>query len=164
MKDNYIADLARMEDNQSIESHYLVLSKQQRTTRNAKPYLSLILGDNSGQIESRVWDPADTRIAVDFSKGDVIKVRALVSKFEGVLQLKIERLRKLAATEFDRTDLLPSLSSTPSTSPGLVSPTAATTTTTTGPMRSPIATPPVRTTAICSGSILPASLRLSPES
>jgi 3'-5' exoribonuclease len=107
MKDNYIADLVRMEDNQSIESHYLVLSKQQRTTRNAKPYLSLILGDNSGQIESRVWDPADTRIAVDFSKGDVIKVRALVSKFEGVLQLKIERLRKLAATEFDRTDLLP---------------------------------------------------------
>jgi 3'-5' exoribonuclease len=107
MKDNYIADLARLDENQLIESHYLVLSKQQRTTRTAKPYLSLILGDNSGQIESRVWDPTDNRIAADFGKGDVIKVRAAVSKFEGILQLKIERLRKLASTEFDRTDLLP---------------------------------------------------------
>ena len=107
MKDSYIADLARLDENQALESHYLVLSKQQRTTRTAKPYLSLILGDNSGQIEARVWDPTDSRIAADFSKGDVVKVRAAVSKFEGVLQLKIERLRKLAATEFDRTDLLP---------------------------------------------------------
>jgi len=107
MKDNYIADLARLEDNQLIESHFLVLSKQQRTTRTAKPYLSLILGDNSGQIEARVWDPTDTRIAQDFAKGDVIKVRAAVSKFEGVLQLKIERLRKLVPSEFDRADLLP---------------------------------------------------------
>jgi 3'-5' exoribonuclease len=107
MKDNYIADLIKLEENQLIESQFLVLSKQQRTTRNAKPYLSLILGDNSGQIESRVWDPTDNRIAQDFGKGDVIKVRAAVSKFEGVLQLKIERLRKLASTEFDRADLLP---------------------------------------------------------
>jgi 3'-5' exoribonuclease len=107
MKDNYIADLAKLDENQPIEAHYLVLSKQQRTTRTAKPYLSLILGDNSGQIEARVWDPTDGRIASDFGKGDVIKVRAAVSKFEGVLQLKVERLRKLAATEFDRTDLLP---------------------------------------------------------
>jgi 3'-5' exoribonuclease len=107
MKDSYIADLARLDENHTLESHYLVLSKQQRTTRTAKPYLSLILGDNSGQIEARVWDPTDSRIAADFSKGDVVKVRAAVSKFEGVLQLKIERLRKLTGTEFDRSDLLP---------------------------------------------------------
>jgi len=107
MKDSYIADLARLDENQAVESHYLVLSKQQRTTRTAKPYLSLILGDNSGQIEARVWDPADTRIDQDFSKGDVVKIRAAVSKFEGVLQLKVERLRKLSIPEFERADLLP---------------------------------------------------------
>jgi 3'-5' exoribonuclease len=107
MKDHYIADLARLDENHSVESHYLVLSKQQRTTRTAKPYLSLILGDNSGQIEARVWDPADNRIAQDFGKGDVVKVRAAVSKFEGVTQLKIDRLRTMADSEFDRGDLLP---------------------------------------------------------
>jgi len=107
MKDQYIADLGRLDENQPVESHYLVLSKQQRTTRTAKPYISLILGDNSGQIEARIWDPTDSRVAQDFGKGDVVKIRGAASKFEGVLQLKIERLRKLAVIEFDRTDLLP---------------------------------------------------------
>jgi 3'-5' exoribonuclease len=107
MKDIYIADLARFDENQLVESHFLVLSKQQRTTRTAKAYLSLILGDNSGQIEARIWDPADTRIAQDFAKGDVVKIRGSVSRFDAVLQLKIERLRRLAPIEFDRSDLLP---------------------------------------------------------
>ena len=107
MKDIYIADLAKFEENQQADSHYLVLHKQQRTTRTAKPYLSLILGDNTGQVEARVWDLADARISVDFNKGDVVKVRACVNRFDGVLQLKVERLRKLSSGEFDRADLLP---------------------------------------------------------
>jgi len=107
MKEIYIADLARLDENKPFDSVYLVLSKQHRTTRTAKPYISLILGDNSGQIEARVWDPLDTRIAQDFAKGDVVKVRGCSSKFEGVLQLKIDQLRKAAAHEFDRSDLLP---------------------------------------------------------
>jgi len=107
MKEIYIADLARLDENKPFDSIYLVLSKQHRTTRTAKPYISLILGDNSGQIEARVWDPLDTRIAQDFAKGDVVKVRGCSSKFEGVLQLKIDQLRKAATHEFDRNDLLP---------------------------------------------------------
>jgi len=107
MKEIYIADFARLDENKPFDSIYLVLSKQHRTTRNAKPYISLILGDNSGQIEARIWDPLDTRIAPEFAKGDVVKVRGCSSKFEGVLQLKIDLLRKLAPSEFDRADLLP---------------------------------------------------------
>ena len=107
MKEIYIADFPRLDENKPFDSIYLVLSKQQRTTRTAKPYLSLILGDNSGQIEARVWELTDPRIATDFNKGDVVKVRGSASKFEGVLQLKIDLLKKLAATEFDRMDLLP---------------------------------------------------------
>jgi 3'-5' exoribonuclease len=107
MKEIYIADLAKLDENQPTDSHYLVLHKQQRTTRTAKPYLSLILGDNTGQIEARVWDLADARVSAEFSKGDVLKIRACVSRFDGVAQLKIERLRKLESTEYDRADLLP---------------------------------------------------------
>jgi 3'-5' exoribonuclease len=107
MKEIYIADFAHLDENKPFDSIYLVLSKQHRTTRNAKPYISLILGDNSGQIEARIWDPLDTRIAPEFAKGDVVKIRGCSSKFEGVLQLKIDLLRKLAPTEFDRADLLP---------------------------------------------------------
>ncbi len=107
MKEIYIADLARHDESRSFDSIYLVLSKQQRTTRTAKAYLSLILGDNSGQIEARVWDIADPRISADFAKGDAVKVRGTAAKFEGVMQLKVEQLKKLAAHEYDRADLLP---------------------------------------------------------
>jgi len=112
MKDIYIADLARLLDekqfeNKPFDSIYLVLSKQQRTTRAAKPYLSLILGDNSGQIDAKVWELADPRIAQDFSRGDAVKVRGSVSKFDGNLQLKIDQLKRLNAQEYDRADLLP---------------------------------------------------------
>jgi len=112
MKEIYIADLARLVsenqfENKPFDSIYLVLSKQQRTTRTAKPYLSLLLGDNSGQIEARVWELFDPRIAQDFGKGDVVKVRGCASKFEGVLQLKVDQLKRLLPGEYDRTDLLP---------------------------------------------------------
>ncbi len=95
MKEIYIADLAGLEENQQVDSHYLVLSRQQRTTRSAKPYLSLILGDNSGQVEARVWELGDNRVTTEFSKGDVLKVRACICRFDGVVQPKVERLRKL---------------------------------------------------------------------
>ena len=112
MKDIYIADLARLLEekqfeNKPFDSVYLVLSKQQRTTRAAKPYLSLILGDNSGQIDAKVWELADPRIASDFNRGDAVKVRGSASKFEGNLQLKIDQLKRLNAQEYNRADLLP---------------------------------------------------------
>ncbi len=107
MKEIYIADLARLDENKPFDSIYLVLHKQQRTTRAAKPYLSLTLGDNSGQIEARIWELFDPRIATDFNKGDVVKVRGSASKFEGTLQLKIDQLKRLGPAEFDRGDLLP---------------------------------------------------------
>jgi 3'-5' exoribonuclease len=112
MKEIYIADLARLVsenqfENKPFDATYLVLSKQQRTTRTAKPYLSLTLGDNSGQIEARVWELFDPRIAQDFAKGDVVKVRGSAAKFEGTLQLKVDQLKKLTPAEYDRADLLP---------------------------------------------------------
>ena len=45
MKDIYIADLAAFDEGKLFDGFFLVLAKQQRTTKTNKPYLSLILGD-----------------------------------------------------------------------------------------------------------------------
>ena len=66
MKDIYIADLANFDEGKLFDSFFLVLAKQQRTTKTNKPYLNLILGDKTGQLEGRVWEPGDPRIAKDF--------------------------------------------------------------------------------------------------
>ena len=108
MKDIYIADLAAFDEGKLFDSYFLVLVKQQRTTKTNKPYLNLILGDKTGQLEGRVWEPGDPRIAKDFERGDVVKVRGSASRFDDRLQLKVDQLRKARPAEVDKTDLLPS--------------------------------------------------------
>jgi 3'-5' exoribonuclease len=107
MKDIYIADLAAFDEGRNFDSFFLVLSKQQRSTKTNKPYLSLILGDKTGQIEGRVWDPADPRIAKDFKQGDIVKVRGTATRFEERTQTKVEQLRLAAPNEVEKSDLLP---------------------------------------------------------
>jgi 3'-5' exoribonuclease len=108
MKDIYIADLAAFDEGKPFNGFFLVLLKQQRTTKNNKPYLNLILGDKTGQLEARVWELGDPRIAKDFDKGDIVKVRGSASRFDDRLQMKIDQLRVATPLEVDKSDLLPS--------------------------------------------------------
>jgi 3'-5' exoribonuclease len=107
MKDIYVADLAAFEESRIFDAFFLVLSKQQRMTKTNKPYLNLILGDKTGQVEGRVWDPGDARIAKEFERGDVVKLRGCVSRFDDRLQMKIDNLRKAVPDEVEKRDLLP---------------------------------------------------------
>ena len=108
MKDIYIADLANFEEGTRFDSFFLVLAKQLRTTKTNKPYLNLILGDKTGQLEARIWEVTDPRIAKDFERGDMVKARGTASKFDDRLQMKVDQLRVALDTEVDRMDMLPS--------------------------------------------------------
>ena len=107
MKEIYITDLATFEEGKNFDGFFLVLAKQQRTTKTNKPYLNLILGDKTGQLEARIWDPGDARIAKEFDKGAIVKVRGCCSRFEDRLQVKIDQLRVALADEVEKSDLLP---------------------------------------------------------
>jgi 3'-5' exoribonuclease len=108
MKDIYIADLANFDEGKLFDGFFLVLAKQQRTTKTNKPYLNLILGDKTGQLEGRVWEPGDPRIAKEFERGDIVKARGSASRFDDRLQMKIDQLRLAQKGEVDKSDMLPS--------------------------------------------------------
>jgi len=108
MKDIYIADLANFDEGKLFDGFFLVLAKQQRTTKTNKPYLNLILGDKTGQLEGRVWELGDPRIAKDFDRGDIVKARGSASRFDDRLQMKIDQLRVAQPGEVDKADMLPS--------------------------------------------------------
>src|SRR5215469_14496205 len=110
MKDIFISDLASFEEGRIFDGFFLVLARQLRTTQSNKPYLHLIFCDKTGQLEARAWEPADPRIAKDFERGDVVKVRGCIQRFNDRLQLKIEQLRKAHAHEVDKADFLPATS------------------------------------------------------
>ena len=107
MKEIYISDLMGFDEGRTFDSFFLVLAKQQRTTKSNKPYLNLILGDRTGQIEGRVWDPGDPRIAKDFARGDLVKVRGSFSRYDDRAQVKVDQLRKAQSGEADKMDMLP---------------------------------------------------------
>jgi 3'-5' exoribonuclease len=107
MKEIYITDLTAFEEGKLFDGYFLVLAKQQRTTKTNKPYLNLILGDKTGQLEARVWELGDPRIAREFDRGDIVKVRGSASRFGEQLQLKIDQLRTATPAEADLADMLP---------------------------------------------------------
>jgi 3'-5' exoribonuclease len=107
MKEIYITDLAGFEESRVFDAYFLVLSKQQRMTKSNKPYLNLMLADKTGQMEARVWEPGDPRIAREFERGDVVKMRGCVTRFDERCQIKVDHLRKAQDGEAALEDMLP---------------------------------------------------------
>ena len=70
-----IRDLAA-HPQEEITGFFLVQQKEMRSNKNGEGYLSLILGDETGSIDARVWDNLET--IPDFAAGAVVKVKGRV--------------------------------------------------------------------------------------
>ena len=108
MKDIYIADVAAFEEGKLFDGYFLVLTRQLATTKTNKPYINLTLGDKTGSIEARIWDPSDPRISREFDRGHMVKARGCASRFNDRVQMKIDQLRLALPGEADKADMLPS--------------------------------------------------------
>ena len=99
----YIKDLY---EGSRISGVYLCKHKQSAVTKNGKPYENVILQDNTGTIDAKIWDPNSSGID-DFDTLDYIDIVGDVSSFVGALQASINRLRKAQEGEYDPADYLP---------------------------------------------------------
>ena len=92
MKDRYVVDLRTNED---ITSFFLVKSVALKEGKNRKTYLDLLLADCTGEINGKKWDVSDEE-AIGLQKireNIVLKIRALVTEWNGMKQLRIMRIR-----------------------------------------------------------------------
>ncbi len=88
-------------------TEFFVLRKQEiRDTVDGKRFLKLELGDRTGRIDGVVWDNAD-QIYESAQTGDVVKIKASVTTYKEMPQLKVEKLRKAKEEEIDLSDFLP---------------------------------------------------------
>jgi 3'-5' exoribonuclease len=94
---------------QTLESIFLVKDKILAKTKAGIPYLSLKLADRTGEAEGRIWDNALDFLPL-FEKDDFIKVRGEVDEFQGILQLRITKVRKCEDREIQLGDYLPQTS------------------------------------------------------
>jgi len=105
MKIHYVADLS---EGQQIADLFLVRQKSLRTTRKGNPYLSLTLGDKSGEIEARMWDGAE-QAGKTFAANDFVYVEGDAQEYQGAVQLTVRSLRRVDPAEVDASDYLPAV-------------------------------------------------------
>src|SRR5271170_5527418 len=105
MKDIFIADLAKFED-QSVTAFFAATTKSLRDKKDGGKYLALVLADRTGSMEARMWDNA-AEASPEFEQGDVVKLKGLVCRYQERLQMKVERIRAALDGEYDPVDFLP---------------------------------------------------------
>lgn len=103
MKSPYVSEL---QPDQVVTIIALVQHKDIRQKKTGEPYLSLILGDRTGDIEARMWDNA-AEVIDTFERDDFLKVRGLLQVHQGRLQLIVHKLLKQPVESVDQTDFFP---------------------------------------------------------
>lgn len=95
MKDFYAAEL---KPQMEFIDFFIVRGAEIKTGANKKQYFDVLLGDKTGEIPSKKWDIADTEAPglEAIKEGDIVKVKALVTDWNGQTQLRIARIRKAA--------------------------------------------------------------------
>jgi 3'-5' exoribonuclease len=84
----------------------VVVSKQVKPKKTGEPYLALILGDRTGQLDAKMWDNVEDAIDA-FEQDDFLKVKGLLNKYKNRFQITIHKLRRLGDSEIDFSDYLP---------------------------------------------------------
>ena len=97
----------QLEANQAIQTTFLVLHKEIRQKKTGEPYLSLTLGDKSGDIDAKMWDHV-AEVMDTFERHDYIKVRGLTAIYQGRMQLTVHRIQPVDNRDVDKADYFPS--------------------------------------------------------
>ncbi|WP_130861876.1 3'-5' exoribonuclease YhaM family protein [Bacilliculturomica massiliensis] len=93
MKETYVNNLRT---DAEIQDFFMVKTIAVKIGSNKKQYLDLLLADRMGEVTAKKWDVADTELPSlnEIKEGDLIKVKAVVTEWNGMKQLKIMRVRR----------------------------------------------------------------------
>ena len=104
------SDLLDLKKGDAVE-HFLMIRKiEVRNTKAGKEFLSLELGDKSGNINTNVWNDTKgfKKVSTDGRVGDIIMVSGSIDEFQGAPQIKIKSIRLTESSDGIKTqDFLP---------------------------------------------------------
>jgi 3'-5' exoribonuclease len=104
MKSPYVSEL---EPDRIITSSFLVHAKEIRQKKSGELYLSLMLGDRTGELDAKMWDNVSDALDA-FDRDDFVKIKGLVQIFHNRPQLTIHKVRRMDDSEIDFADYFPS--------------------------------------------------------
>jgi 3'-5' exoribonuclease len=96
-----------IEAGQTVNDLFVVREKQLAYKKDGNPYLTIILGDRTGDVKAVAWDNVE-KISKAFGAGDHVKVKGNATEYRGTLQLVVTNLSQHDPTEVNPRDFLPS--------------------------------------------------------
>jgi 3'-5' exoribonuclease len=109
MKSLFVRELKPDEISTAV---FLVGAKEVRQKRTGEPYLSLVLSDRTGEIDSKMWDNVG-EIVETFDRDDFVKVKGLMQLYNNRPQFTIHKLRRVEDQEVDFRDFFPASQNDP---------------------------------------------------
>ena len=93
MKEFYIKDLKKDEE---FVDFFMVKSVSVRKGSNGKDFLDILVSDSTGEIAGKKWDVCAEEIPTleAIAEGDLVKIKAGVTEWNGMKQLRVLRIRK----------------------------------------------------------------------
>lgn len=98
MKDIFIADIKTGQD---LTSYFIVKTIALKMGSNKKTYLDLLVADATGEISAKKWDVSDEEMPglEKIKEGSIIKIRATVTEWNGMKQLRVGKIRQTSAED-----------------------------------------------------------------
>jgi len=106
MKTHYIQDLNIGDE---ITDFFILKRSEIKTGANGKLYYDVVIGDKTGEFSGKKWDieGPEEEALVRYKAGDIAKIKALVTEWNGTPQLRISKIRPLTDSDvIDRTDYI----------------------------------------------------------
>jgi len=109
MKSPYLSDI---KPNQVFTTTFLVHVKDVRQKKSGEPYLSLLLGDRTGEVDAKMWDNV-VEVLDTFERDDFVKVKGLLQVFQNRLQIAVHKMARVRDSDVDFADFFPASSRDP---------------------------------------------------
>jgi 3'-5' exoribonuclease len=85
---------------------FLVQAKEIRQKKTGEPYLSLIIGDRTGDLDAKMWDNV-AEVMDTFERDDFVRVRGILQIYNNRPQFTIHKMQRLEDSAVDPADFFP---------------------------------------------------------
>ncbi len=85
---------------------FLVQAKEIRQKKTGEPYLSLVLGDSTGELDAKMWDNVP-EVMDTFERDDFVRVRGVLQIYNNRPQFTIHKMQRVQESSVDLADFFP---------------------------------------------------------
>lgn len=87
-----------LDNNGLVEGFCIIKSLDCKTSSRGDSYLDMMLGDKDGEINAKLWRYSK-ELHGEYTVNELVKIRGTISPYNGVDQLKIDRIRHTSETD-----------------------------------------------------------------